>query len=484
MSNPIDERALRAKLLSGARWSVMFRISGQLYSWLITLFMVRLLTPTDYGLNSMLEVPLEVLTLFTTLGIDGALIRFGRKDERQLASAFGFLMLANGLIFAVLFLAAPWIAAYFKEPQLTDLVRVAAIAFVLTPFRTIPNALLDMDLDFRLKAKVEFASTVVASLMGLALAFYGAGVWALVAVTLVNAVLRALALAWLRPWFVRPRLEFVQIKPLIAYGTTMLLGSFILIASGKVTAVVGGPVLGTELLGLWAVAAFFANLPFSKVMPIVQQTLLPAFAKLTGAPELIKKYVLHSVELCTLIIVPVGLGVACVANDFVAAFLGEHWQAAALPLSLLCWMTPLRLLTVIFHAPLNATGHARVVAHLSAVNLSVYVGVIYFVLDLGLLGLVLLSAIALTIGSLLNLVVAQKKLAISPMDLLRTTYRPLAACVVMVIAIAGANTLTYGHPAPIALAVGVLTGGAAYLGALSILMGARVREIVRMAVGR
>ena len=143
-----DEAKLRKQLVSGAKWAAGVRLASQIFTWSVTLIMVRLLTPQDYGLNAMLEVPIELLFLFSTLGLDSAIIRFGKRDPTELSSTFGLLLSVNGVLFLALVLSADLIAEYFKEPRLALLVQVSALSFVLAPFRTIPNALLDMALEF------------------------------------------------------------------------------------------------------------------------------------------------------------------------------------------------------------------------------------------------------------------------------------------------------------------------------------------------
>ena len=119
-----DEAKLRKQLVSGAKWATGVRIASQIFTWAVTLIMVRLLTPQDYGLNAMLEVPIELLFLFSTLGLDSAIIRFGKRDSAQLSSTFGLLLAVNGALFLSLQLSANLIAEYFKEPRLALLVRV------------------------------------------------------------------------------------------------------------------------------------------------------------------------------------------------------------------------------------------------------------------------------------------------------------------------------------------------------------------------
>ena len=91
------------KVLSGARWSAILRLAGQIVSWLSTIMVVRFISPEDYGLNAMLEAPLELLMLFSTFGLDLALVRSENIEQDELRSVFGWLLVINGLLFLAYF---------------------------------------------------------------------------------------------------------------------------------------------------------------------------------------------------------------------------------------------------------------------------------------------------------------------------------------------------------------------------------------------
>lgn len=480
----VDEPRLRARLLSGAKWSVALRLATQAYSWIITLVMVRLLTPQDYGLNAMLEAPIEILGLLGTLGIDAALIRFGIRDPRRLASAFAFLLIVNGLLFVALFVGAPWIAAYFNASQLEALIRVAAVIFVLAPFRVVPNALLDMDLDFKLKAQVELKATVIASLVGLGLALAGAGVWALVAVVVLGAGLKAALLAWYRHWFIRPKLDWPLSRPLITYGLTLITGAMLTVLAGKTVSALGGPRLGVEALGLYAVASLFSYIPINKTMPIIQQTLFPAYARLASDPALIRKYILNAMELCFITIVPAGIGLAVVADALVATFFGERWIQVAAPLAILSALTPLRLLNLMFQSPLNAIGRAKVVSGLAVLNLAMLSIGVFPAATYGVPGLVVLAALVATVLATVATTVSCRVFNLPVKDLLQVIIRPLMACALMAVTVRVASGQLAGWPSGAALAAEVALGVASYLLSLYILMGARLNQLRRMLLNR
>lgn len=476
-TEPVDEPSLRARLLSGAKWSVALRVVTQTYRWVITLVMVRLLTPEDYGLNAMLEAPIEILALVGTLGIDAALIRYGVRDRERLAAAFGWLLVVHGILFFALFVGAPWIAAYFNAPPLELLVQVAAVVFILAPFRVLPNALLDMNLDFKLKAQVELKATLIASLVGLGLAMAGAGVWALVAVSLLTACLTAGLLMWYRPWFVIPTLKRDNTAPLLSYGLTILSGALITLIAGKAIHVLAGPKLGPEILGVFAVASLLSYLPISKAMPILQQILYPTYVKLANDATLVKRYVLHAFELSFLAILPLAIGIAAVSEPLVETLFGPRWQSAALPLALLSLLAPLRLVSLLSHAPLNATGHARSVASLSILNLLILAGGALIVAPYGLNGLVVLAACASLAQAIRAQALLRQKLGLGVVTIVASVWRP-ALCASLLGGSAKITSWSLDHlPSAVNLVASTTMGSLSFAVAAWLLMASRLRQI-------
>ncbi|HWU84242.1 MAG TPA: lipopolysaccharide biosynthesis protein [Rhodocyclaceae bacterium] len=417
MSVVNDEADLKHKLISGAKWATILRILAQLISWLVTIVVVRYLTPDDYGLNAMLEVPIELLMLFSTIGLDMALIQRRAHSDEELAASFGMLLAINGVFFVVLLGAADIIAAYFNEPRLGTIIRVASLVFVLVPFRTIPNALLDRELAFKLKSQVELFAAVVSALLSLILAISGAGVWALVGAMLCNAGLRAALLMFIKPWFIKPSFKFSAAKKLLHYGGVIAISGAVLVMSGKAVNVIAGPVLGVESLGFYAVAGQFAILPLSRVMPIVQQTLYPAFARVQGQQELACAYFLKGVELSSLVIYPMAIGLACISEQFVATFFGSKWLPMALPLALLSLVTPIRMITNIYAPAMNALGVAREVLWINTAMFAMLALGTPLAMQFGILGLAVLWVFVSPTIMGLSMLLGRKVLPIRWQDL-------------------------------------------------------------------
>lgn len=475
---PDQETDLRLKLISGVKWATVVRVASQAFSWVVTLGMVRLLSPHDYGLNAIIEVPIELLFLFSTLGIDAAIIRFGNKDPEQLASAFGYLLVLNFVFFIALLILAEPIALYFKEPRLTSLIQVTSLVFVLAPFRTIPNALLDMALDFKLKSQVEFASSIISSTTALVLALLGAGVWALVSVLVLGGLLKAALLAYYRPWLVRPSLRIAPIRSFLKYGVVIMAGGAVGVIAGRALTMLAGPHIGAEVLGFFAVASVFSMLPMSKVMPIVQQTMFPAIAKLSGQAELTKKYVLKSLELAALIIFPISVGTACLSEHVVSVIFGEKWLAISLPLAVLAAMTPVRLVNQIFYAPLNAIGQAKAVTLIHTISLVVLAGGALTAAGYGIMGLVWLTGISVLVTTVVSVSIGRRVFDISLGELTDAVMPALSASLIMAIALLLAVQEFSALPGILKLILEVLCGVLVYALSAWLFFRSKVQQIM------
>ena len=54
--------SLRNQVLAGLKWTVLGRLASQMVTWAITIYVIRLLSPEDYGLMALAIPCLFVVT--------------------------------------------------------------------------------------------------------------------------------------------------------------------------------------------------------------------------------------------------------------------------------------------------------------------------------------------------------------------------------------------------------------------------------------
>jgi len=380
---------LIGRILQGARWATILRMTAQLFSWLATLIVVRFISPEDYGLNSMLESPLVIMMLFCTFGMDISLLQAKKLEERELQGVFGWLLLINSVLFLGYFFGAGFIADYFKEPRLELLGQVLAFSFLLVPFRVIPNVLLDRALDFKLRAQLELVATVSAAAVTLGLAYLGYGIWALVIGALVNRVLINLLLMIARPWFITPRFNQLPSGRLLAMGGMLTLAGALSLISDQLTNLIGGPRVGAEMLGMLALGSQFASLPLAKCMPVINQTMIPSFAKFRDQPAQAVYYFEKMLTVAALILIPMLAGMATLADEIVLTLYSSAWELSVVLLVIMATGMLFRFNTVLLKNFALSMGNANISVRVGLAQLSILLPATYFSASYGAVGLAL-----------------------------------------------------------------------------------------------
>jgi len=105
--------SLRSQALSGFRWTASVRLLSQVITWAITLIVIRLLTPADYGLLAMATVFVSFLAMFSEMGLGAAVVQKADVDVTLLRRVFGVVLVIHFTLAALLFLSAPLIAAFY-----------------------------------------------------------------------------------------------------------------------------------------------------------------------------------------------------------------------------------------------------------------------------------------------------------------------------------------------------------------------------------
>lgn len=462
MDDKQSHSELVRKILTGARWATVLRLSAQVFSWLSTIIVVRFISPEDYGLNAMLESPLVLLMLFSTLGLEAALVQAKKLDTDQLRSIFGWLLVLNGMLFLSFFFGGVILALYFSEPRLEPLAKALAFLFLFVPFRVIPNALLDRDLDFKFRAQLEITTTVIAAIFTLVLAYLGAGIWALVSGVIVSKLLLAVLLMIFKPWFVIPKLELSSVTWVMSAGGILTLGNLFILLSGMLATLIAGPKLGATLLGIYAVAAQLAMLPLSRGMPVINQTMLPAFAKFQAHRDSATYYIERLLGVISLAFVPMMVGLASISDTLVLTVFGEKWAPSILPLIIMSLGMVLRMNTTLIRSAMSGMGRPDLILKSSALQLGLLLPMTIYAMDYGVIGLVVAGVMTEFLVALATVRWSQLVFDTTVVRLLRA-YRPaLVSAILMGLSVVACKLVLAEQNALIVLLAQILTGVISY----------------------
>lgn len=455
---------LRSRVLSGMYWMGGMRFVGQIISWAITIVVVRLLTPGDYGLLAMATVFMTFLSLVAEAGLGPALVRELEVTEILLRRSFGVIILINSVLFVIQFAAAPLIATFFDENRLVLVLRVLGFQFLIATLSTIPAALLMRSLDFKRQSLINFTGTTTGSLITLAMALSGQGVWALVAGMFATQSIRMVGLNIVAPFWKLPNFSFVGIGNSLLVSSQITAQRGLTFLSSQADVFIAGKFLGKELLGTYSTSLHLASLPVQKISAIVNQVAFPAFAEAQRKPESVPRYLLKVVRVLSFFSFPVLWGISCIAPEIVTVLLGPKWEAARVPLQLLPLVMPIRMLGPVINSAFQGIGRTGAVLK-NAATLAVIMPIAFLLgTQGGLLGLSLAWLIGYPFAFWLNLWRMMPLVSLKPSDIFAAMAWPTLGGAVMYGSVAVARYLISGNMPPSGtMVVLILVGATVYL---------------------
>lgn len=443
-------------------WATSGRLAAQAISWIVTLWVVRLLTPADYGLMVMAMVVVAGLRLFEEVGFGPVLVQAPNLDAITTRKIFGLIIFVAILLAAALVLVAPLVAQFFGHSELVPLLYVLALLFLASPSIIVPRSLLERRLAFKRIAFADVVSALLGSLATLVLALYGAKVWALVLGTVLAAFVRAVALSFASPPLGMPIFSLRGLGGSLHFGGRILAERIIWFVYTQADLVIAGKLLGSHDAGVYVMGKELAALPAEKLLPGLQQVALPAFSRMHDHGG-IGDSLARGLGIASFVTFPICFGLVAIAPDFIPIVLGPHWEPAIISLRSYALVVPIGVASGLTSSALKATGRAD--ESLKNVALGAVIMLSAFAIGSawGLAGLSLSWVIGYPIYFAASLTRAAAVLGIRAGKLVAGMGGPLAASVLMWLLVVGMREVLTGLIPPILrLALLVIFGVCVY----------------------
>jgi O-antigen/teichoic acid export membrane protein len=453
--------SLERQAITGVKWSVVAKVVTQLVAWAVTLLVIRLLNPADYGLMALNAVVLSIFSGVAELGLGASLIQARNPTQHDLARVAGALLVLNLGCAAIVCLGAPLFATAFGSPRLELIIQISSVQFLLSAIAAIPEALAYRDMRFRWLAAADIASGLTTSATTLVLALSNAGVWALILGNLGGYTVRTVILLF-GGTIVRPTFVLRGIGQFLRFGGAWSGARLAWQLTSQADVLIAGRALSQEAVGAYSVAVQLANLPLQKAMGIVNQVAFPAMARLQAELPRMRRRMLTSIRLLGFGAIPILWGFGAVAPEFVELVLGDQWAGVILPLQLIAIVAPLRMLATLLATAVSAIGRADVELVNTLMSLAVFVVAFLVGVRWNLNGLAIAYVIATSLSLVLNFPRTARVVGISARQIGMAGRSTVISGGAMLVATAAARFGLTGASGWLRLSVLVVIGAATY----------------------
>lgn len=360
-----------------------------------TVILVRLLAPEDFGLVAMSTLFIALLEVFTSFGVDMALIQRSDATRHHYDTAWTVRLMQVATVAVLVFGFAPFVAEYFDEPRVTSLTMFLSVGILLTGFENIGVVAFRKELDFAKEFRFMVFKKMASFVITIGLAFWLRSYWAL-AWGIVTGNIAAVIISYvMHPY--RPRLSLSRFAELWSFSQWMLLRNIGMYLRKQLDSFLVARLFDTRQMGFYSVSKEVAELPTTDLVWPIARALFPGYAKMAHDPERLGRAFLNVLNTMALITIPLGIGLALVAEPLVRVALGERWTVIAPTLSWLALYGGVLTMSASVQSPLMAMGRMRRVASLVWFQLIIAAPVIFWAAKMGELEVIAQTQFALSL---------------------------------------------------------------------------------------
>lgn len=351
--------SLAVRAAKSVFWVASARLFCQAASWIATLFLIRILSPSDYGLMSLGMAYQALIVIIYDLGIGEAIVQKSELSDKDIDSAFWFSVGFGLILFGITWIMAELWARFFNTPELTNIIRALAIGMVFLSVKEVPYNVMARNLEFKKRSLAEATSAVMCLAVSLLLAIRGFGVWSLVVGQIVQSLVVTVMVMYFAVW--KPSLRFRMdcCVRLLKFGLPITAHYILTYFQQKSDSIIVGRMLGEETLGYYTVAIDIARIPIDRGVAIANKVAYPVFSEVQNDIGEMQKYFYKLVVLVSLFCFPLLLGLFAVSRDVIVLVLSDKWLPSLVALRVFCWLAILQCFTGIFLIVLKARGNTN-----------------------------------------------------------------------------------------------------------------------------
>lgn len=318
---------LKKQAISGVIWTFAQQFSVQLINFGVQIILARLLMPEDFGLIAMLMVFISIGQFLMDGGMTSSLIRMKEPKQVDYSTVFVTNFGVSLIIYTLVFITAPFIADFYGQELLKNILRVFALTFVIRSLVAVHVAKLTKEMNFKTQMKLQIPSTIIGAIVGVVMAYSGYGVWSLVWLNLTQTIVFTIQNWFFIKW--KPSLMFDKniFKYHFNFGYKLTLSGLLDTIYNDAYRIVIGKFFSPAQVGFFNQAETMRLFPVQQIGSVMGKVTYPLFSNIDGEDKLRSAYK-TTMKLVLFVVIPIMLILILIAEEGFVLLFGEKWLPA------------------------------------------------------------------------------------------------------------------------------------------------------------
>ena len=332
----VDNRNLKQKTAQGLFWGFLSSGGMQLLNLIIGIFLARLLSPGEYGIVGMLAIFSLIAVNLQDSGFGVALVNIKDIKHNDYNAVFWFNIAISLLLYLILFLCAPLIAAFFRQPCLTSLSRFLFLGIIFAAVGISPNAMLVRSLKMKEKAITSLSALIISGTVGVIMAFKGFSYWSLATQQVLYNVVISIGRFYYTRWCPTFKVDFTPVKQMFSFSYKVLITAVLTTVNNNMLTVIFGRLFPAQSVGNFTQANKWNTMANQLVTNTVAQVAQPVLTRVTDDNERQRRIFGKMLRFTAFLSFPALFGLALVAPQVILLAIGDKWIDSIPLLQILC----------------------------------------------------------------------------------------------------------------------------------------------------
>lgn len=318
-------------------WRFLERCGAQGVSFIVSIVLARLIAPEAYGTIALVTVFATILQVFVDSGMANALIQKKDTDDLDFSTVFFFNLVICCLLYLGIFLAAPLIASFYEQSELTAIIRVLCLTVIISGVRNVQQAYVSRTMQFKRFFFSTIGGTIVSAIVGIVMAYLDYGVWTLVAQQILNTAVGTMILWITVKWRPKRIFSFYRLKGLFSYGWKLLAASLIDRVYNELRSLIIGKMYSSADLAFYNRGNQFPNVIVTNINTSIDSVLLPTMSAEQDDRDRVRAMTRRAIKTSTYIMMPLMMLLAMCAEPVVRLLLTDSWLPCVPFLRIFCF---------------------------------------------------------------------------------------------------------------------------------------------------
>ena len=329
--------SIKEKALSGLFWAAIQQFSTQGISFAVSLILSRLLLPAEFGTIALLSVFISLGIVLMESGLGQSLIRTTNPTIEDYSTVFYFNLAGSIIIYGIIYFCAPFIADFYKQNSLEKIVRWYGLIFISNALSSIHFTRLTKEMQFKKELTITIPSLILSGIIGITMAYWGYGVWSLVASGLSQSMAVAFQM-WIRSdWAPIFKFNKEKFKYHFQYGYKLTLSGILDTLFTNAYVIIIGKFFAPAQVGFYNRADTLKQLPVSNISSILNKVTFPLFAEVKDDNVRLKEMYQKIMQMVLFFVAPILLIMSALAEPLFRFLFTDKWLPAVPYFQIICW---------------------------------------------------------------------------------------------------------------------------------------------------